>query len=211
MLAAQAIRAGDADVIVAGGMESMSRAPFLISGAREGWKFGDQQALDSMLHDGLVVRLRELAMGAEADYIADSTAASAGTTRTCSPSRATAAPSQPRPAGKFDAEIVPVVTGGQKGKCRSTRTKGRGADTSLEVLARLKPSFGTDGTVTAGNASQISDGAAAAGRGQCRRSPGQPLADQGADRGRGHQRRRAEGDLHRAGLGGAKKCWTRRS
>src|SRR6266446_4147335 len=72
MLADQAIRAGDAELIVAGGMESMSRAPHLLVGARQGWKFGDQQVLDSMLHDGLWCAVEDVAMGSEADYIAES-------------------------------------------------------------------------------------------------------------------------------------------
>ncbi len=71
MLADQAIRAGEADVIVAGGMESMSRAPYLLEGLRQGWKFGDRQAIDSMLHDGLWCAFEDCAMGAEADFIAE--------------------------------------------------------------------------------------------------------------------------------------------
>src|SRR6185312_10434883 len=70
MLADQAIRAGDAELIVAGGMESMSRAPYLLPGARAGWKFGHQETIDSMLHDGLWCAFEDMAMGAEADYIA---------------------------------------------------------------------------------------------------------------------------------------------
>src|SRR5215470_13200060 len=70
MLADQAIRAGDANLIVAGGMENMSRAPYLLAGAREGWKFGPQSVLDSMQHDGLWCAFEDVAMGAEADYIA---------------------------------------------------------------------------------------------------------------------------------------------
>ena len=159
-LAAQAIRAGDSECIVAGGMESMSRAPFLISGAREGWKFGNQQVLDSMQHDGLWCAFENMAMGAEADYIA----ARRGVSRhdqdlfaVESHRRAVAAAA----AGKFAAEIVPVVTSGRKGDVRIDTDEGPRADSTLEVLARLKPSFGADGTVTAGNASQISDGASA--------------------------------------------------
>src|ERR1700704_2652137 len=72
MLADQAIRAGDAEIIVAGGMESMSRAPHLLVGARQGWKFGDQRVIDSMLHDGLWCACEDVAMGVEADYIAAS-------------------------------------------------------------------------------------------------------------------------------------------
>src|SRR5579863_4287091 len=159
-LAAQAIRAGDAECIVAGGMESMSRAPFLLTGAREGWKFGNQQVLDSMQHDGLWCAFEDMPMGAEADYIA----ARRGVSRhdqdlfaVESHRRAVTAAA----AGRFAREIVPVVTSGRKGEVRIDMDEGPRADTSLDVLARLKPSFGADGTVTAGNASQISDGAAA--------------------------------------------------
>ncbi|HEY1602039.1 MAG TPA: acetyl-CoA C-acetyltransferase [Pirellulales bacterium] len=159
-LAAQAIRAGDAHCIVAGGMENMTRAPFLLTGAREGWKFGSQQALDSMQHDGLWCAFEDVAMGAEADYIA----AERGVSRQDqdrfaveSHARAIAAVA----AGKLTDEIVPVIINSRKGEVRIDRDEGPRADTTLEVLARLKPSFGGDGTVTAGNASQISDGAAA--------------------------------------------------
>ncbi|HVU89280.1 MAG TPA: acetyl-CoA C-acetyltransferase [Pirellulales bacterium] len=159
-LAAQAIRAGDAQCIVAGGMENMTRAPFLMTGVREGWKFGAQQVLDSMQHDGLWCAFEDMAMGAEADYIA----AQRGVSRhdqdlfaVESHRRAVAAAA----AGKFNEEIVPVVIAGRKGEVRIDKDEGPRADTALEVLARLRPSFGADGTVTAGNASQISDGAAA--------------------------------------------------
>ena len=159
-LAAQAIRAGDAQAIVAGGMENMTRAPFLLTGAREGWKFGAQQVTDSMQYDGLWCAFEDMAMGAEADYIA----AKRGVSRhdqdlfsVESHARASAATE----AGKFDDEIVPVIIQGRKGDVRVERDEGPRGDTTLEVLAKLKPSFGADGTVTAGNASQISDGAAA--------------------------------------------------
>ncbi len=159
-LAAQAIRAGDAQVIVAGGMESMSRAPFLLTGAREGWKFGAQTALDSMQHDGLWCAFENVAMGAEADYIAASRNVSRHDQDLFaveSHRRATAAAA----AGKFSDEIVAVTIPSRKGDIRVDRDEGPRADTTLETLARLKPSFGADGSVTAGNASQISDGAAA--------------------------------------------------
>jgi acetyl-CoA C-acetyltransferase len=159
-LAAQAIRAGDAQCVVAGGMESMTRAPFLLRGAREGWKFGSQQALDSMQHDGLWCAFENVAMGAEADYIA----ASRGVGRHDQDLFAVEShrrASEAAAAGKFNEEIVPVVIAARKGEIRVDRDEGPRADTTLDALARLKPSFGADGTVTAGNASQISDGAAA--------------------------------------------------
>jgi len=159
-LASQAIRAGDAQCIVAGGMENMTRAPFLLTGAREGWKFGAQQALDSMQHDGLWCAFEDVSMGVEADHIA----ASRGVSRADqdlfsveSHRRAVAAAA----AGKFNDEITPVIISGRKGDVRVDRDEGPRADTAIEVLAKLRPSFGADGSVTAGNASQISDGAAA--------------------------------------------------
>jgi acetyl-CoA C-acetyltransferase len=158
MLADQVIRAGDAQVIVAGGMESMSRAPFLIEGARAGWKFGNQQIRDSMLYDGLWCAFEDMAMGAEADYIAQSRGVSRGDQDAFaleSHRRAVAR------AGKALEEIVPVTISGKKGDTVVSQDEGPRPDTSLESLARLQPSFGAGGTVTAGNSSQISDGAAA--------------------------------------------------
>jgi acetyl-CoA C-acetyltransferase len=160
MLAAQAIRAGDADLIVAGGMESMSRAPYLLYGARAGWKYGDQAVVDALIRDGLWCAFEDWHMGEAAEHIA---------TR-CGISRADmdrfAAQSQRRAAvawekGAFDAEVVPVTVGsGPKAKVIS-RDEGLRPDTTVEALAKLKPAFRADGCVTAGNASPLSDGAAA--------------------------------------------------
>jgi acetyl-CoA C-acetyltransferase len=158
MLADQAIRAGDAEVVVAGGMESMSRAPFLVDGARRGWKFGDQQIRDSMLHDGLWCAFEDMAMGAEADYIAESRGVSRAD------QDAFALESHRRAVtrgGKVLDEIASVTVTGGKGEILVNHDEGPRADTTLEALAKLRPSFATTGTVTAGNASQISDGAAA--------------------------------------------------
>jgi acetyl-CoA C-acetyltransferase len=155
MLADQAIRCGDSEIIVAGGMENMSRAPFLIMGARQGWKFGDQEVRDSMLHDGLWCAFEDLPMGAEADYIAESRGVSRAD------QDAFAVESHKRAASMSDLkEIVPVTVPGKTETVVRT-DEGPRPDTNLEVLAKLKPAFGKSGTVTAGNASQISDGAAA--------------------------------------------------
>lgn len=171
MLADQAIRAGDAQIVVAGGMENMSRAPYLLPGVRDGWRFGTQQAIDSMQHDGLWCAFEDLPMGSEADYIA----ASCGVNRADqdvlaleSHRRAVAA----WESGAFESEVVPVNVPGRPGDRRRdsarkdgetviSRDEGPRADTSMELLAKLRPSFASDGTVTAGNSSQISDGAAA--------------------------------------------------
>lgn len=160
MLADQAIRCGDARCLVAGGLENMSRAPHLLTGARVGWKLGHQQALDSMLHDGLWCAFENTAMGAAADFIA----AARGVSRNDqdafsveSHRRAAAAIA----AGLFDEEIVPVVIPGRQGDVTIAHDEGPRPETSLDKLAALKPAFDPGGTVTAGNASQISDGAAA--------------------------------------------------
>jgi acetyl-CoA C-acetyltransferase len=160
MLADQAIRAGDAQAIIAGGMESMSQAPFLIRGAREGWKFGHQSVIDSMLHDGLWCAFEDVPMGQHAEHVAaccqverpEQDAFSAESHR-----RAIAAAE----SGRFDDEIVPVAVPGRKGETMVSRDEGPRQGTSLETLAKLKPSFQADGCITAGNASQLSDGAAA--------------------------------------------------
>jgi acetyl-CoA C-acetyltransferase len=160
MLAAQAIRAGDAQLIAAGGIESMSRAPHLLFGARAGWKYGDQKVIDALVHDGLWCPFENWPMGEAAEHIAGK----------CSVSRADqdrfSIQSHQRAAAAWDAgaftdEVVPVTVGsGAKAKTIS-RDEGIRADSSVESLAKLKPAFRPDGTVTAGNASQLSDGGAA--------------------------------------------------
>jgi len=160
MLADQAIRAGDASVIVAGGMENMSLAPHLLSGVRSGWKFGHQQAIDSMLHDGLWCARENKGMGSLSDY----TAAKCGVSRADqdafsveSHRRASAA----QEAGKFAAEIAAVRVKAGKAEVLIDRDEGPRPGGTLADLAKLRPAFAADGTATAGNASQISDGAAA--------------------------------------------------
>lgn len=160
MLAAQAVKAGDADVVVAGGMESMSRAPYLLRGARTGFKYGDQTAADSLVLDGLWCPFEDRAMGDSAEY----------TAATCGVSRADqdrfAAQSHRRAAaawerGDFAAEVIPVTVPGGKTPVTVAKDEGIRPDTTPEGLAKLRPAFRKDGTVTAGNSSQLSDGAAA--------------------------------------------------
>jgi acetyl-CoA C-acetyltransferase len=165
MLAAQAVKAGDADVIAAGGMESMSNAPFLLQGVRKGYKYGDQKAVDSLVHDGLWCAFENWGMGDAAEHIA----AKCGVTRADqdrfsaqSHSRAAAAWER----GDFAAEVVPVnvaaLSGGRKSPEKVvSRDEGIRPDSTAEALGKLRPAFKPDGTVTAGNASQLSDGAAA--------------------------------------------------
>jgi acetyl-CoA C-acetyltransferase len=160
MLAAQAIRAGDAELIVAGGMESMSRAPYLLFGARAGWNLGDQKAVDAMIHDGLWCAFEGWHMGEAAEHIAAKchvTRAEQDQCAALSQQRAAAAWAQ----SAFTAEVVAVTVGsGAKAKIVA-KDEGIRPDTTLETLTKLKPAFREGGTVTAGNASTLSDGAAA--------------------------------------------------
>lgn len=160
MLAAQAIRAGDANVVVAGGMESMSNAPFLLPGMRKGHKYGDATAVDSLVRDGLWCAIENWAMGDAAEHIADLCSVTrADQDRFSAQSHQRAAAAWER--GDFAAEIVPVTVGsGAKAKTVS-RDEGIRSDTTAEGLTKLRPAFKPTGSVTAGNASQLSDGAAA--------------------------------------------------
>jgi acetyl-CoA C-acetyltransferase len=160
MLAAQAIRAGDAACIVAGGMEAMSAAPHYLYGYRGGIKAGNQTLVDGMIHDGLWDSFGGAHMGSYAEY----TAAKSGITRAeqdeyayHSHRKAVAA----MEAGKFEAEIVPVEVAAKGGATRVARDEGPRKDTSLEALGALRPVFQQDGTVTAGNAPGLNDGASA--------------------------------------------------
>ncbi len=160
MLADQAIRAGDARLIVAGGMESMSLAPHLAMKARSGWKFGPQTLLDSMQYDGLTCAYEHTAMGNLADYIAGKHHISREDQdqfALLSHQRANAS----RSDGKFDSEIVPIQIRVGKQDIEVAADEGPRENASFADLARLRPAFSPTGTATAGNASQISDGAAA--------------------------------------------------
>ena len=160
MLARQAILAGDAEVVVAGGMESMSNAPHLLSGMRTGSKMGDGSLVDSMVHDGLTDAFEDIHMGETAERVADRY----GVSREAMD--AYAAESQRRAhaateAGRFAAEILPVEVPGRKGPVVVRRDEGIRPDATAESLARLRPVFREDGRVTAGNAPGVNDGAAA--------------------------------------------------
>jgi acetyl-CoA C-acetyltransferase len=160
MLAAQAIKAGDADLIVAGGMESMSGAPHLLF-ARNGLRYGHQQVQDAVLLDGLWDPFEGWAMGMAAEYIAEAhevTREAMDLWSFKSHEKALAAIE----AGRFKGEIVPVEIPGPKGQTtRIDQDETPRRDTSLEKLAALKPAFKADGKVTAGNAPGLNDGAAA--------------------------------------------------
>jgi acetyl-CoA C-acetyltransferase len=157
--AALAIRNGDADIIVAGGMESMSLAPHLLQGARQGLRLGSGQLDDAVIHDGLWCPWENHHMGNSAEAIAEKHGigrAEMDEYALNSHRKAVAAAE----AGRFDAEIVPVTVGGRK-PVEVTRDEGPRADTSAEALAKLRPAFVPDGVVTAGNAPGLTDGAAA--------------------------------------------------
>ncbi len=161
MFAAQAIRAGDAELFIAGGFESMSRAPFLVNGRSGELKFGNQQLTDALLLDGLWDPFENWGMGMAAEFIGDEyevTREAMDKLSFESHQKAVAAIA----AGKFKAEIVPVEMKGRKGEVTIFDTdEGPRKDTSLESLSKLKPVFKADGKVTAGNASSMNDGAAA--------------------------------------------------
>jgi len=160
-LADQLIRAGEADVVVAGGMESMSQAPHLLIGSRAGVKLGDWNLTDSMVLDGLFCAIDQIGMGeATEKYNANYKLTRAEQDKYSANSHQRAAAAQL--AGKFNDEIVPVEVNQRKGDPIIFRLdEGIRAETSIESLSTLRPAFSKDGTITAGSSSQISDGAAA--------------------------------------------------
>jgi acetyl-CoA C-acetyltransferase len=161
MLAAQAIKAGDADVILAGGMENMSRAPYLLEGARSGYRMGDNKVVDSMIRDGLWCAFDDTHMGITAENVAERY----GLSREEQDEFAAWSQQKAEKALKEDRfrdEIVPVVIPQKKGDpIVFDKDEFPRAGTTVEALAKLRPAFKKDGTVTAGNASGINDGAAA--------------------------------------------------
>ena len=160
-LAAQAIKAGDHEVLIAGGMESMSNAPYLIRGAREGFRLGHGEMVDAMIHDGLWEAYENYHMGCCGEIVAEKY----GITRQAQDEYALASHKKAIAAieaGRFKAEIVPVTLPQRKGPPVVFDTdEAPRKDTSMEALAKLKPAFKEGGTVTAGNAPGVNDGAAA--------------------------------------------------
>ena len=161
MLSAQAIRAGDADLFIAGGFESMSRTPYLVNGRMGELKFGNMQLTDSLLNDGLWDPFENWGMGMAAEFIADEyevTREAMDEFALRSHTKAVEA----QEAGRFNAEIVPVEVPGRKGQVTVvSQDEGPRKETTLEALSKLKPVFKADGKVTAGNASSMNDGASA--------------------------------------------------
>jgi acetyl-CoA C-acetyltransferase len=160
-LADQLIMAGEFEVVVAGGMESMTNAPHLLPGSRQGYKYGAVELLDAMAHDGLTDAFDQVPMGESTErHIRGLSISRAEQDEFAARSHQRAAVAQKN--GLFDEEIVPVSIPQRRGEPVEFRAdEGIRADTTAEGLARLKPAFAPDGTITAGSASQISDGACA--------------------------------------------------
>ncbi|HEX6754801.1 MAG TPA: acetyl-CoA C-acetyltransferase [Mycobacteriales bacterium] len=160
-LADQLIGAGEFDVVVAGGMESMTGAPHLLPGSRQGFKYGSTTLLDAMAYDGLTDAFDQVAMGESTErHNAGLDISRAEQDEFAARSHQRAAAAQKN--GLFDEEIVPVQIPQRRGDPIEFREdEGIRADTTAESLARLKPAFAKDGTITAGSSSQISDGACA--------------------------------------------------
>ena len=156
--AARMIRLGEADVVVAGGMESMTNGPHVLPGSRAGWTYGDFTAVDSVSNDGLTDAFERISMGSSTE------AHNAKLNISRESQDAIAADSHQRAAASeaiLAEEIVPTVIKGRKGDVTVSVDEGVRAQTTVETLAGLRPSFAKDGTITAGNASPLSDGAAA--------------------------------------------------
>ncbi|HWI52650.1 MAG TPA: acetyl-CoA C-acetyltransferase [Symbiobacteriaceae bacterium] len=159
-MAVQSILLGDADVIIAGGQESMSTAPYLLPKARTGYRMGHGEIVDSMIADGLTCAWEKVHMGITAENIAEQY----GITRTEQDQFALDSQRKAEEAikaGRFAAEIAPVVIPGKKGDVTVDTDEYPRFGATLDALAKLRPAFKKDGTVTAGNASGINDGAAA--------------------------------------------------
>ena len=159
-LAHQAILLGDANCILAGGTESMSRVPYYLDGARWGYRLGNQEMVDGMYRDGFFCPLAKMVMGETAEVLAEQykiTREEQDEYGLLSQTRAARAIA----AGRFDAEIVPLTVEGKKGATTLARDEHPFPDASLEMLGKLPAVFSKGGTVTAGNSSGITDGAAA--------------------------------------------------
>ena len=161
MMAAQGVQLGDTEIVVAGGMESMSNSPYLIPKAREGYRLGNGELVDSMINDGLWCAFENYHMGCTGEVVAEeySIGRSQQDEFAVNSHRKAAAAIK---AGKFKDEIVPVEIPQKKGQALIFDTDETvREDTSAEVLAKLKPAFKSEGTVTAGNAPGVNDGASA--------------------------------------------------
>jgi acetyl-CoA C-acetyltransferase len=161
-LADQLIRVGEFDVVVAGGQESMTQAPHLLTKSREGFKYGDVTMTDHLAYDGLWDALTDQAMGGLTEAANEADRYFSRDDQDAFSVRSHALAAQAQKNGLFDAEVVPVPIPQRKGApVMFDHDEGVRADTTAESLGRLRPAFRKDGTITAGSASQISDGAAA--------------------------------------------------
>ncbi|MCU1322442.1 MAG: acetyl-CoA acetyltransferase [Acidobacteriaceae bacterium] len=160
-LAAQSVMTGSAEIVVAGGMESMTNAPYLLPQGRKGFRMGDSVAVDSMVKDGLWCACDDQHMGMTGELVAEKH----GITRAMQDAYALASHQKAAAAwreGRFDTEVVPVEVPGKKGAVTMfSRDESVREDASMEALAALRPAFKRDGTVTAGNAPGVNDAAAA--------------------------------------------------
>jgi acetyl-CoA C-acetyltransferase len=159
-LAAQAIKCGDAEIIIAGGQENMSASPHVLQGSRDGFRMGDAKLVDSMINDGLWDAYNNYHMGMTAENVAkkyDISRQEQDEFAAASQQKAEAA----QKAGRFKTEIAPIEMASRKGTIVFDSDEYIRAGTTVEALSTLKPAFAKDGTVTAGNASGINDGAAA--------------------------------------------------
>src|SRR5437899_4112541 len=159
-LACQTILLGDANCILAGGTESMSRLPYYLDGARWGYRLGNQELVDGMYRDGFFCPMAKMVMGETAELLAEQyriPREEQDQFALCSQKRAASAQS----SGRFDAEIAPVTIEGKKGTSVFSRDEHLFLEATLEKMAKLAPVFSKTGTVSAGNSSGITDGAAA--------------------------------------------------
>jgi acetyl-CoA C-acetyltransferase len=159
-LAAQAIKCGDAEIVIAGGQENMSASPHILQGSRDGFRMGDAKLVDSMINDGLWDAYNNYHMGTTAENIAKKY----GISRRDQDEFAAASQQKAevaQKAGRFKAEIAPIEIVSRKATTLFETDEYIRAGTTVEALGELKPAFGKDGTVTAGNASGLNDGAAA--------------------------------------------------
>jgi len=160
-LAAQAVMLGDADIVVAGGMENMSRAPYILNDARFGYRMNNGQLVDEMVYDGLTDVFNQYHMGITAENLAEKYGISREEQDEFA-YRSQKLASEAISSGRFEDEIVPVIVPQKKGEPIEFKVDEHvRPNTTIEALAKLKPAFKKDGTVTAGNASGINDAAAA--------------------------------------------------
>lgn len=160
VLGAQAIRAGDASIVLAGGMESMTNAPYLLPKARNGYRYGNGVLVDALFHDGLMDAYSEVAMGETGEVVAEEYHVTRQMADEFS-ARSHRLAQKATESGWFKKEIVPVEVSVGKQKTLVVQDEGIRSDTTIDTLGKLKPAFRPAGLVTAGNSSQLSDGASA--------------------------------------------------